>query len=110
YLAIYTGVVPQAKQADLINKLMNGEFIKATLSSLFYIVEVMANYNEETKIYLEKQLLNTFSPMLEEGKTTTLWETADGAAAFDYSGSMCHGWSAILIYFYYKYIFQLKHL
>ena len=48
--------------------------------------------------------------MLEDGKTTTLWETADGAAAFDYSGSMCHGWSAILIYFYYKYIFQLKHI
>lgn len=109
-LAIYTEVVPQEKQADLIKKLMNDEFINATLSSLFYTVEVMANHSEESKIQLEKRLLNIFSPMLEDGKITTLWETADGAAAFDYSGSMCHGWSAILIYFYYKYIFQLKHI
>ena len=106
-LAIYTGVIPQPKQPDLIKNLMKGTFIEATLSSLYYIVEVMANFNEESTNWLEKRILNIFSPMLENGKTATLWETADGAAAFEWSGSMCHGWSAISVYFYYKYRFKL---
>ena len=101
-LAIYTGVVPEDKQNDLIISLMKQEFIPATLSSLFYTVEVMANYCKETKEYMHRRLLKFFEPMLEDDKTATLWETADGAAAFDYAGSLCHGWSAIPIYFYYK--------
>lgn len=31
---------------------------------------------------------------------TTVWETADGAVAFNNAGSLCHGWSAIPIYYY----------
>ena len=37
--------------------------------------------------------------MLDAG-ATTVWETADGAAAFDNAGSLCHGWSAIPVYYY----------
>lgn len=34
---------------------------------------------------------------------TTFWETISGAADFGNAGSLCHGWSAIPIYFYFKY-------
>ena len=30
-------------------------------------------------------------------------ETEDGADAFDQAGSLCHGWSAMPVYFYYAY-------
>ena len=41
--------------------------------------------------------------MLRAG-ATTFWETAQGAPAFGYAGSLCHGWSAIPLYIYWKYV------
>ena len=41
--------------------------------------------------------------MLMNG-ATTFWETELGAADFNRSGSLCHGWSAIPVYFYRKLI------
>lgn len=37
--------------------------------------------------------------MLKAG-ATSVWETTDGASAFNNAGSLCHGWSASPIYFY----------
>ena len=37
--------------------------------------------------------------MLEQG-ATTFWETEKGAAALEHTGSLCHGWSAMPIYYY----------
>ena len=31
---------------------------------------------------------------------TTFWETIDGEKAFENAGSLCHGWSAMPIYYY----------
>ena len=33
----------------------------------------------------------------------TFWETERGAEDFHRAGSLCHGWSAIPIYFYFAY-------
>ena len=30
----------------------------------------------------------------------TVWETEDGERAFSNAGSLCHGWSALPIYYY----------
>ena len=35
---------------------------------------------------------------------TSFWETLKGDADFDQAGSLCHGWSAIPVIIYYKYI------
>lgn len=43
-----------------------------------------------------------FTRMLDTG-ATTFWETDLGEADFHGAGSLCHGWSAIPIYFYAKY-------
>ncbi len=37
--------------------------------------------------------------MLRQG-ATTFWETIDGADAFGGAGSLCHGWSALPVYYY----------
>jgi hypothetical protein len=37
--------------------------------------------------------------MLEQG-ATSFWETAKGEADFSGAGSLCHGWSALPIYYY----------
>ena len=40
--------------------------------------------------------------MLERG-ATTFWETAKGAEDFGGAGSLCHGWSAMPLYYYFRY-------
>ncbi len=41
----------------------------------------------------------SFKKMLDAG-ATSFWETEKGAEDFDGAGSLCHGWSAIPIYYY----------
>ena len=36
--------------------------------------------------------------------TDTFWETEEGASAFGYAGSLCHGWSAVPVYLFGKYL------
>ncbi len=45
------------------------------------------------------ELDRTCLHMLRNG-ATTFWETIDGQAAFAGAGSLCHGWSALVIYYY----------
>ena len=40
-----------------------------------------------------------YTPMIEFGGTT-VWETELGESDFDNAGSLCHGWSALPIYYY----------
>lgn len=51
------------------------------------------------KKYILDEIRQTYKIMIDEG-TTTVWETIEGAAAFDHAGSLCHGWSAIPAYYY----------
>ena len=38
---------------------------------------------------------------------TTFWETIAGSSDFGNAGSLCHGWSAIPIYFYHRYALNM---
>ena len=40
-----------------------------------------------------------YNKMLEEG-STTVWETTVGQSDFGNAGSLCHGWSAMPVYYY----------
>jgi hypothetical protein len=44
-----------------------------------------------------------YRPMVELG-VGTVWETEMGQADFDNAGSLCHGWSALPIYYYHTLI------
>jgi len=45
------------------------------------------------------ELDTTYKYMLDRG-ATTFWETIKGADDFGGAGSLCHGWSALPIYYY----------
>ena len=49
--------------------------------------------------YVLSDIQRIYSPMLKTGNNT-VWETELGAADFDDAGSLCHGWSAIPVYYY----------
>ena len=40
-----------------------------------------------------------YKPMLDAG-ATSVWETEKGEADFSRAGSLCHGWSAMPVYYY----------
>ena len=35
---------------------------------------------------------------------TSFWETTNGASDFGFAGSLCHGWSAVPIYIFWRYM------
>jgi hypothetical protein len=39
--------------------------------------------------------------MLDQG-ATTFWETTGGWHSFENAGSLCHGWSAMAVYYYHE--------
>ncbi len=48
------------------------------------------------------EIAQVWGAMLFSG-ATSLWETSDGADAFRDAGSLCHAWSAVPVYLFYKY-------
>jgi len=58
--------------------------------------------NEDRERYapiILNELDRDYLYMLRHG-ATTFWETIVGAGDFHYAGSLCHGWSALPIYYY----------
>ena len=47
--------------------------------------------------------------MLSRG-ATSFWETLSGSKGITGGGSLCHGWSAIPVYFYHAYVLGVKPL
>ncbi|MBQ3895218.1 MAG: hypothetical protein II739_07820, partial [Clostridia bacterium] len=53
------------------------------------------------------EITSLWGHMLYNG-ATSFWETIAGAADFDDAGSLCHGWAAIPVIIYYKYILGIN--
>ncbi|MCQ2378755.1 MAG: hypothetical protein MJ016_06035, partial [Victivallaceae bacterium] len=103
-LALYCGVIPGKDETQLLDRILDGEFIPISLSSLRYLVDALMRRNEEKYARRAEALIREkFLPMTR-GDSTTMWETEDGEAAFDRAGSLCHGWSALPLYFFHRYV------
>lgn len=74
--------------------------IPATLSmnAFRYDALLKADREQYGKFILE-EIDETYLYMLRNG-ATTFWETIKGEADFAHAGSLCHGWSAMPIYYY----------
>ena len=73
--------------------------IKATLSVKTFVYDALLSCGDKYKGYILDDIKNNYKKMLDAG-ATTFWETEKGAADFDGAGSLCHGWSAIPIYYF----------
>lgn len=84
----------------LAEKLTNGTFVEPSLSMkcFKYDALLLADQNR-WKDYVLNEIKRDYSLMLEKG-ATSVWETIEGARAFNGAGSLCHGWSAMPIYYY----------
>lgn len=103
-LALRCGIVPTEFASKLRENLSNDKnpWIKVTLSHYIYKIDALMEEPEKYYNNINNHILRTWGKMLYSG-TTTFWETINGSDAFSKIGSLCHGWSAVPIYFWHKY-------
>jgi len=110
-LAVLAGAVSYAEAKAITDKLADpatSGLTPATLSMLCFKYDAMiiidrARYSD----VILGDIRAKYGKMLSEG-ATSFWETEEGAAAFGNAGSLCHGWSALPIY-YYEILFNNEH-
>ena len=106
-LAVLCGAVIGEEAAAVAEKLRtDAQMTPVSLSMSCF------KYDAWMKIDAEKyrdtifgEIRSKYLPMIDAG-STTVWETEVGESDFDRAGSLCHGWSAIPIYYYHRYAGQ----
>ena len=101
YLIICSGAVGKEraiKISDLCVK-KEGNLVPITLGSALFEFQALMRFKERYKDFLESEIEEKWAGMLLKG-ATSFWETLDGADAFGYAGSLCHGWSAAPVWYF----------
>jgi hypothetical protein len=102
-LAVRALDLSQEEKTSVAEKLLSGEMTECALSMRGFIYDALLSTDEEKyKDYVLSDLRKDFKYMLDKD-ATSFWETLDGASAFFDAGSLCHGWSAIPVYYFVKF-------
>ena len=100
-LAILSGLADNADA--LCEKIAKDELSGCSLSmKCFKYDALLLTDKEKWKGQVLDEIRKDYKKMLDAG-ATSVWETIDGASAFDNAGSLCHGWSAIPVYYLNKF-------
>ena len=100
-LAVLCGACEKEKAPALCERLISDTAltpISFSMRCFLYDALLMTDaslYRE----YILSDIRERYRPMLEYG-VGTVWETEKGEVDFNRAGSLCHGWSAIPIYYY----------
>ena len=99
-LAILADVVPDGELKALAEKLSApSDWVETTLSQSLHKFEALAKVGPVYGRRARRTMETTWGAMLDAG-ATSFWETKEGWKAFGGAGSLCHGWSAVPVYFY----------
>ncbi len=93
--AILTGLGSEELAERLVS---DDSLVGVTLSMNTFFYDALLTFGEEYKKWILQDMREKYSYMLDEG-ATTFWETAKGWRDFGNAGSLCHGWSAIPVYY-----------
>ena len=109
-LLILCGAVPP-EHCDTVLKALAGQsetsLLPITLSHSIFKYEALMTKPETYARFVFNTIADQFGSMLYQN-ATTFWETIVGASDFGLAGSLCHGWSAVPVYFYLRYCVDLK--
>ena len=100
-LAILAGVPSQKERKLIAEKLTSDTTLKdASLSMRAFLYDALLEVDRDKySSYVLSDIERVYAPMLKTG-SNTVWETELGESDFENAGSLCHGWSAIPIYYY----------
>jgi len=99
-LALLAGVLRGDEARAVADRIVNAEMKECSLSmKLSEYLALLSVDAERYRNFILTDIRRNYKAMLDEG-SDTVWETVRGADDFSGAGSLCHGWSAIPIYFY----------
>lgn len=102
-LCVLAGAVDGSRLPALLEKICKKDgMVPSTLSMGIFRYEALLRDPARYAALVRDEIGSRFGRMLDAG-ATTFWETDLGTEDFSGAGSLCHGWSAIPIYFYAKY-------
>ena len=99
-LAVLCGAA-RGEEADRICQMLaDNRFIKTSLSMICFKYDALLKIDKARYAEVILDDINSkYKKMLDEG-ATAFWETEKGASDFSNAGSLCHGWSAMPVYYY----------
>ncbi len=98
-LCVYAGIADGEKAKAICEKIVSGGLVECSLSMKPFKYDALLSVDKKYKENVLSEIRETYKVMLDAG-STTVWETKDGESAFHSAGSLCHGWSAVPIYYY----------
>ena len=100
-LMVCAGVVTAERLGKVLDALKSGKLIEVTLSHSIYRYDALMK-DESNLGFIMDEIAEKWGHMLRHD-ATTFWETIEGETSFGNAGSLCHGWSAIPAYVYFRY-------
>lgn len=100
-VAILCGAFEKDEAEDLCEKLWADPSLTPVSLSMkcFFYDACLRVDREKYRSYIFGDIEKCYRPMVEYG-VGTVWETELGESDFHRAGSLCHGWSALPIYYY----------
>lgn len=99
-LAVLCGAA-RGKEADQICKFLasDNSMTKISLSMMCFKFDALLKMDKEKySDTVIKTIEQKYKAMIDKG-ATSFWETEEGEADFGNAGSLCHGWSAMPVYY-----------
>lgn len=100
-LAVLCGATKEEEAEKICEVLASDRTLtKTSLSMMCFKYDALLMVNKEKyRTFILEDIEKTYGKMLDAG-ATSFWETELGEADFGGAGSLCHGWSAMPVYYY----------
>ena len=100
-LAVLCGAAQgeRAKRVCEVLAARNNGLVPITLSMIGFKYDALLKTDKKYKEVILQDIDEKYGYMLKCG-ATSFWETLEGESAFNNAGSLCHGWSAMPVYYY----------
>ena len=102
-LAVFCGAAKGKQAESALELIKSGALYPCSLSMTIFAYETLLDTSLDNLTFVIKDIEAIWSKMLLSG-ADTFWETAKGASDFAKAGSLCHGWSAVPVYIFGKYL------
>lgn len=108
-MALAAGLAPEGAEPRLLHFLTEGSGYPLTFYTLLYQALALRDRGPDARAFMAETISRYWEPMLLAG-ATSFWETPRGGDDFTNAGSLCHGWSALPVYYYGAYVLGVRPL